>query len=112
MNIAFLLSGLCHAASSHVQSAQTYPLLTLISFAVQGIGIGLQELLVWLLVKRGVGNVKRKTMIFGFVWIWAYFTTPLFLADLAASGAFQLKLLPVSVVGLLLGRRWPGWLRS
>lgn len=109
LNGIFVLSGLCHATASYMQAARTYPFLTFLSFAVQGVGISLQQLLSSFLEKKGVGERVKKGMVLGLSVVWAYGTMYVFLGDLAASGAFRLKLVPVSVIGLGLGRRWPGW---
>ncbi|KUJ18087.1 uncharacterized protein LY89DRAFT_732780 [Mollisia scopiformis] len=112
LNTIFVLSALCHAAASYMQAAHTYPILTSISFASQGLAISLQSLIVSFLEKRGVSEVTRKTIVLVFAVVWAYFSMYMFLGDLAASRAFTLKLVPVSVFGLVMGRRWPGWLGS
>ncbi len=112
LQLIFFLSGLCHAAGSHVQLTHTYPLLTLIAFSSQGIGIWIQLLLDALLEKRDIGEVKRKTVVLAFSVVWSYFTMHMFLVDLAATGGYRLKLIPFSVLGLAMGRRWPGWLGS
>ncbi|KAF8863489.1 hypothetical protein BDZ45DRAFT_738068 [Acephala macrosclerotiorum] len=112
MQIVFLLSGICHAGASHIQLAHTYPMLTFIAFTSQAIGIVFQILLDVLLEILEVEQVKRKASILLYSVVWAYFTMYVFLGDLAASGAFKLKLVPVSVFGLAWGRNWPGWLGS
>lgn len=112
MQIVFLLSGICHAGASHIQLTHTYPMLTFIAFTSQAIGIVFQNLLDVLLETLEVEQVKRKASILLYSVVWAYFTMYAFLGDLAASEAFKLKLVPVSVFGLAWGRNWPGWLRS
>ena len=112
LQVIFLVSGVCHAAASYMQAAHTYPSLTFIAFTAQGLGIRIQQVLPTFLEKRRWSNMQRNSAIVVFGVIWTYFTIYMFLGDLAASGAFQLKLIPVSVVGLLLGRRWPGWIEA
>lgn len=108
----FLVSASTHAAASYVQQAKTYPMLTFIAFATQGIGLSLQSLLVVFLEEIGMSETKRKVTVLVLGVVWIYFTMYMFLADLAASKAFQLKLVPFSVFGLAIGRRWPGWVGS
>ncbi|KAE8452765.1 hypothetical protein EG329_013037 [Mollisiaceae sp. DMI_Dod_QoI] len=112
LQIIFFLSGLCHAAGSQAQLTQTYPVLTLVAFASQAIGIWIQLLVTSLLEKRGIREVTRKVVVLCFAVVWSYFTMHMFLVDLAATKAFQLRLIPFSVLGLAMGRRWPGWLGS
>ncbi|CZR53290.1 uncharacterized protein PAC_03168 [Phialocephala subalpina] len=109
MQIVFLLSGICHGGASHIQLTHTYPILTFIGFTSQAIGIALQILIDSFMETFEVGHVKRKAWILLYSLVWAFFTMYVFLGDLAASGAFKLKLVPFSVVGLLWGRPWPGW---
>lgn len=87
-------------------------MLTFQAFTSQAIGITLQILLDFVLETLHVRNSKRKAFILLYSVVWAYLTMHVFLGDLAASGAFKLKLVPVSVIGMALGRSWPGWLGS
>jgi succinate-acetate transporter protein len=95
-----------------MQAARTYAILTFIAFTTQGLGISIQQILATFMEKSRMSVMHRKSAIIVFGVAWTYFTMYMFLADLAASKAFQLKLVPVSVVGLTIGRRWPGWIGS
>ncbi|KAG6047191.1 hypothetical protein E4U39_000686 [Claviceps sp. Clav50 group G5] len=105
--VTFLQSGLLHAAGSLSTIPRTKPLNQLWFFLLQALGIVVQQYLAAGLRRWGPGlpRVVRRGGNIAFSIGWLYFTAPMFVDDVAASGLWLYEPVPVSVLRLLgLGR--------
>jgi len=98
MNIAFIISGLMHAAGSYTQYKATHPGHVFIGFFVQGLGVALQRLICKFHTATNLPPHLSKATIFSFTIIWACMTAPLVIGDMALGGLFRTKAIPFSVV--------------
>lgn len=74
---------------------------------LQASGIVVQLLIEKKLGEWGVSEGKRKIVVLGWVLLWATPTACMITGDVARSGMFEVKILPVSVIELLENKmRW------
>ncbi|KAI9893078.1 MAG: hypothetical protein M1814_000625 [Vezdaea aestivalis] len=97
---AFLLSGFLHAAGSHTQMPQTYPLTgPMAFFLLQAVGIAVQIGLSGWLGKMEWGRARRWIRGLGnwtFVLGWMFATSHLLTNDFARGGIWLFEPVPVS----------------
>jgi hypothetical protein len=101
-HLIFALSGLLHATGSFTQNQKTYPAMQFAGMFLQAPGIILQLLIERMLKAWGMRDGVRKTLVLVWVILWATPTAYMVTGDVARSGMFQVKILPLSVIDLCL----------
>lgn len=101
--VAFLQSGLMHAAGSFTTIPHTKPWRSLLFFVLQGLGIAVQQRLALSLrshVSR-LPRVVRRCGNLAFCLVWLYFTAAFFVNDLASMGFWLMEPVPISPLRIL-----------
>lgn len=98
MTLIFALSGSMHAAGSYAELRETAPLWLFAGFAVQSVGIALQEMITIILVRLKIPKGVQKVLLTLYWLSWGWLMAPIVLGDMAACGLFQAKVLPFSFV--------------
>lgn len=110
--VAFIISGFIHAAISIGQFQPTEPWWMFAFFIMQALAIALQTTVCAALrpAIRKLPRWLRDLGNFGFVFMWAVLTGPIFADDVAKGGSWLNEPVPISLFrGLGFGAEGDGW---
>ena len=105
--IPFLISGAIHACGSYTMWGKTRPINAFLFFVLQPVGISLQIIGSWFLIRLGLinnnkilGHVREVANV-AFTVFWLLWTFPLLADDLAKGGLWLTELFPISLLQIL-----------
>ena len=111
--VAFVLSGLLHAAGSWTSLGRTQLWRPMLFFALQGVALmgegGVLGILRKQELARGMPVVVRRAVKFGFVLAVLCLTSPLLCDDFARSAIWLFEPVPISLIRGIKGEGWWRW---
>ncbi|KAG6993873.1 hypothetical protein G7Y79_00050g086100 [Physcia stellaris] len=111
--VAFLASGMLHAAASYTSLGDTNPSHAYLFFAIQPFGLLAQRVAAKWMKENGIRDRIpdriREAANFAFVFAWFWLTAPGVADDFARSGIWLYEPFPISPIRGLAGEGWWRW---